>query len=90
MTKPKLFAVLASLEFISTLLIVASTRAYVQANYGWTLATEFLWLSQWFVMQKLMIENNESRTWLGYCALMLGTCTGALSGIWITKILYGH
>ena len=86
----KLFAKLAALEFMSTLLIVASTRAYTQASYGWTLITEFLWLSQWFVMQKLMIEEAKSRSWLGYWAFQVGTCAGAVVGIWITQRLYGH
>jgi hypothetical protein len=85
-----LFVKLTVLEFISTFLIVACTRAYVKADYGWTFVTEALWLTQWFAMQKLMIEDPRSRSWkYGYWAFQIGTLSGAMVAIWLTKRLYG-
>ncbi len=85
-----LFIQLAVLEFISTVLIVACTRAYVKADYGWTFVTEALWLTQWFAAQKLMIEDSRSRSWkYGYWAFQIGTLSGAMVAIWLTKRLYG-
>jgi hypothetical protein len=77
-------------EFISTLIIVANERAFVQGSYGWTAATELLWGAQSFVMWKLMIDDTNGRSWSSGAGMVIGATAGAEISILLTKILYGR
>src|ERR1700728_4026507 len=79
-----------TLQFIAYFMFVANTRAFTQANYGWTWITDTWLAAQSFAISKLMIDQKEGRgLWAGI-GYTLGGPIGSLLSIYLTKRLYGH
>jgi hypothetical protein len=76
-------------EFFSCLVIVANTRAFTLADYGWTAITEAVWGAQTFILWKLMFDDERCRTWAAGAGMVLGSVAGAELSIFITKRLFG-
>lgn len=77
-------------EFVLYALIVANGRAFVQANYGWTVATDML-ISAFnfgFAVKFLNDKDNQDRWSLAGC--VLGGAAGSVCSIAFTKWVYGQ
>lgn len=76
-------------EFVLYALIVANGRAFVQANYLWTVMTDML-ISAFnfgFAVKFLNDKENQDRWSLAGC--VLGGACGSVCSIALTKVLYG-
>jgi hypothetical protein len=79
------FLLIAALDFISAVIIVAATRAYVAANYHQTAIWEVVFVTQWFKSRNMGVEDADARSWrFGYPANLLGSVLGTLAGLWIS------
>lgn len=77
------------LEFTTALVIVAATRAYVSGRYSLVVATEVVFVIQWFYSRQLSFDDEKSRSWLvGFPAYLIGGVAGAVAGLYLSK-LYG-
>jgi hypothetical protein len=86
----RLFARIAALEFLSALLIVAATRAYVLGSYRFTAFIEVAFITQWFYARGISFDDAQSRSWkLGYPAYLLGAVAGTLIGLFLSKKIAG-
>jgi hypothetical protein len=87
----KLFAKIALLEFVSALIIVAATRAYVIGSYKWTAVTEVVFVTQWFWSRNLSFDEPAARSWkVGYPAYMVGAVAGTLLGLFVSLRVLGQ
>lgn len=85
----KTFLIAAITEFLSFFVIVVNTRAYTKGLYFWTFVTDAFFISQSFFVAKWMVEAKEARGLPAYFGFLIGGTLGSLSGILLTKILYG-
>ena len=84
------FFIIAGLDFVSALIIVAATRAYVKGSYRQTAIWEIVFVTQWFKQRNIGIEDEAARNWrFGYPAYLLGSVLGTLAGLWISQTLLG-
>lgn len=90
MNRFKTFAFWFAAEFVLYALVVANGRAYVQANYLATLASDMLIsaFNFWFAVK--FIEGKDNRAWPALVGCVLGGGTGSLCSIALTKWLYGQ
>jgi hypothetical protein len=89
LSKLRRFAFWFAAEFVLYGLIVANGRAYVQANYGWTLVTDMAISAFNFTIGVKFIENKDNRDYWSMAGCVLGGGTGSLCSILVTKWLYG-
>ena len=88
---PFLFWKITALEFLSALIIVAATRAYVIGSYRWTTITEVAFVTQWFYGHNISFDSPASRSWkLGYPAYLLGAVAGTLLGLFGSLHILGR
>lgn len=83
------FCLMFAAEFISFFIIVANTRAYTHSNYMWTAVTDMLFSLQNFIMLKLMIDDQNSRSWWSGLGYTLGGTCGSLLSIFVTSKFLG-
>lgn len=76
-------------EFISFMLVVANGRAYVQGNYGWTIATDMIIQLQIFIIGKKFIADAERLGFWACAGSVLGGGLGSCFAIFVTKMVYG-
>ena len=74
-------------EMISFFIIVANARAYTHGAYGWTALTDCLFSLQNFAMMKLMIDDQNARTWYLGIGYTIGGMIGSLLAIFVTSHL---
>jgi hypothetical protein len=87
----KLFLKIAALDFLSAVIIVAATRAYVMKSYRWTAILEMAFVTQWFKSRNISFDDVESRKWnFGYPAYLLGSVSGTLFGLWLSIHILGE
>jgi len=87
----KLFLKIAALDFLSAVIIVAATRAYVMKSYRWTAILEVAFVTQWFKSRNISFDDVESRKWrFGYPAYLLGSVGGTLFGLWLSIHILGE
>ena len=89
MSKLKVFAFWFAAEFVLYGLVVANGRAYVQANYGWTLATDMMISAFNFGFAVKFIEGKDNRTWPALAGCVAGGGLGSICSIAVTKLIYG-
>ncbi len=75
--------------FVAYTLICACTRAQALGLYGWTATSSLIFCLQSFVAGKIMIEDENARTWSSGAGFIVGGVCGDLVSLWITKRLYG-
>jgi hypothetical protein len=81
-----LFLRIAALEFLSALLIVGATRAYVIGSYRQTAVMEVAFVTQWFYARGISFDDERSRSWyVGYPAYLIGAVGGTLCGLCLSK-----
>lgn len=85
----KTFAFWFAAEFVLYALIVANGRAFNQALYGATVASDMMIsaFNFWFAVK--FIEGKDNRTWPALTGCVLGGGMGSVVSIYITKVLYG-
>jgi hypothetical protein len=88
-TKAGQFSFFFVMEFISSFILCASTRAQAKGSYLWTGLTSIGWMSQLFILQKLMIDDSAARTGSAGAGTVLGGCAGDLMSLWVTIHLFG-
>lgn len=90
MNKFKTFLFWFAAEFVLYGLVVANGRAYVQANYAATLASDMMIsaFNFWFAVK--FIEGKDNRTWPALTGCVLGGGAGSCASILLTKYLYGQ
>lgn len=89
MLELKTFLFWFAAEFVLYGLLVANGRAYVQANYLATLATDMIisGFNFWFAVK--FIEGKDNRTWPALVGCVFGGGSGSLFSIWLTLHVYG-
>ncbi len=89
MTRFKVFAFWFLAQFVLYGLLVANGRAYVQANYLATLASDMMIsaFNFWFAVK--FIEGKDNRTWPALAGCVLGGGTGSICSIALTVWVYG-
>lgn len=86
----RIFAFWFAAQFVLYALVVANGRAYVQANYPATFASDMLIaaFNFWFAVK--FIEGKDNRTRWALLGVVLGGGSGSLAAIAVTKWLYGQ
>lgn len=77
-------------EMVSFFVLCACNRAQAQGRYGWTFAASFVFSLQGFAIGKLMVDDENARTWWAGFGMALGGAIGDVLSIWITKYLWGQ
>jgi len=85
-----LFLFFFVMEFVSAFIICAGTRAQAKGNYLWTGITSIGFTIQLFMLQKMGVEDEASRSWLAGIGMTTGACAGDLLSIWATVHLFGN
>ena len=91
MKKFMLFMKIIGLDFLTAVLIVLCTRAYVVKSYAWTGFLEVVFVTQWFKSRNIAFEDADSRKWnFGYPAYLFGSVGGSLFGLWLSIHILGE
>ena len=77
-------------EFFSFAVLCASTRAMAAGLVGWTAVTSFVFSAQSFVTAKIMIDDENARTWAAGAGMVLGGVLGDVVSVVVTKHLFGR
>lgn len=85
----KIFLFWFAAEFVLYGFLVANGRAYVQANYPATLATDMFISGFNFYFVKKFIEGKDNRSLPAFLGCVLGGGSGSLVSIWLTVHMYG-
>lgn len=86
----KTFFIALLVEFLSYFVVVINNRAFNQGLYGWTAATDALFITQLFIMQKWSVEKPEYRGWSAYWGFLIGGTLGSLSALYVSTHIYGR
>ncbi len=76
-------------EFTLYALIVANGRAFVQANYTATIATDMMISAFNFGIAVKFINNKDDQDRWALAGCVLGGCAGSCFAIALTKLVYG-
>jgi hypothetical protein len=77
-------------EFVLFALVVANGRAYVQANYTATVATDMMISAFNFYFAKKFINDKDNQDGWSMAGCILGGGTGSVFSIFLTKVIYGQ
>lgn len=75
-------------QFFSFFILVLNARAYTHGAYAWTALTDTIFSLTNFAMGKLMIDDENARTWWVAAGYSVGGTLGSLLAMLTASVLH--
>lgn len=75
-------------QFFSFFILVLNARAYNHDNYLWTGITDTIFSLTNFAMSKLMIDDENARTWYVALGYSVGGTLGSFAAMFVASLLH--
>lgn len=75
-------------QFFSFFILVLNARAYTHGDYAWTALTDTVFSLTNFAMGKLMIDDENARTWWVAFGYSIGGTLGSLLAMFVASVLH--
>lgn len=81
-------AILFGAQMLSFAVITINYRAVAQAEYVWSALTDIITAAlSYFVIRRIIKSKSSVAQWIGFT---IGSATGTVIGIFISKIILGN